>query len=58
MNVISKIQNKIVNVNDSILSALKRMDGHRTKLVFVFDEDSFLPLRRDSQRAVIVAIKK
>ena len=24
----------------------------------VFDEDSFLPLRRDSQRAVIVAIKK
>ena len=24
----------------------------------VFDEDSFLPLRRDSQRAVIVAVKK
>ena len=41
MNNISKIENKIISINDSIISALKQMDGHRTKLVFVFDKDKF-----------------
>lgn len=55
MNNISKIQNKIINVNDSIICALKNMDGQRTKLVFVFDEDRFQSILTigDIQRAII-----
>ena len=41
MNNISKIQNKIISANDTILHALKMMDGHRTKLLFVVDGDKF-----------------
>lgn len=55
MNNISKIQNKIINVNDTIISALRKMDGHRTKLVFVFDGDKFESILTigDIQRAII-----
>ena len=55
MNNISKIQNKIISINDSIVSALKQMDGHRTKLVFVFDGDKFESILTigDIQRAII-----
>lgn len=55
MNNISKIENKIISVNDTILSALKRMDGQRTKLVFVFDGDKFVGILTigDIQRAII-----
>lgn len=55
MNNISKIENKIISINDSIISALKQMDGHRTKLVFVFDGDKFECILTigDIQRAII-----
>lgn len=55
MNNISKIENKIISINDTIVSALKRMDGHRTKLVFVFDEEKFECILTigDIQRAII-----
>ena len=54
-NNISKIENKIISINDTIVSALKRMDGHRTKLVFVFDGDKFdcILTIGDIQRAII-----
>lgn len=55
MNNTSKIQDKIININDSIISALKKMDGHRTKLVFVFDGDKFVSILTigDIQRSII-----
>lgn len=55
MNNTSKIRNKIINVNDTIISALRKMDGHRTKLVFVFDGDKFESILTigDIQRAII-----
>jgi dTDP-glucose pyrophosphorylase len=55
MNNISKISDKIISINDSIVSALKKMDGHRTKLVFVFDGDKFESILTigDIQRAII-----
>ena len=55
MNNTSKIQNKIISVNDTIISALRKMDGHRTKLVFVFDGDKFdcILTIGDIQRAII-----
>lgn len=55
MNNISKIQDKIISSKDTIHYALKMMDGHRTKLVFVFDNDSFVSILTigDIQRAII-----
>jgi CBS domain-containing protein len=55
MNNISKIQNKIISANDTILHALKMMDGHRTKLLFVVDGDKFdcILTIGDIQRAII-----
>lgn len=55
MNNTSKIQDKIIGVSDTIISALKKMDGHRTKLVFVFDGDKFISILTigDIQRAII-----
>lgn len=55
MNNISKIENKIISINDSVISALKQMDGQRTKLVFVFDGDKFDGILTigDIQRAII-----
>lgn len=55
MNNISKIKNKIIASSDTILHALKMMDGHRTKLVFVIDDDHFFGILTigDIQRAII-----
>ena len=55
MNNISKIQNKVISADDTIISALRKMDGHRTKLVFVFDNDKFEGILTigDIQRAII-----
>ncbi len=55
MNNTSKIQNKIISANDTILHALKMMDGHRTKLLFVIDDDKFdcILTIGDIQRAII-----
>lgn len=55
MNNTSKIQNKIITSKDTIHHALKMMDGHRTKLVFVIDNDVFVSILTigDIQRAII-----
>lgn len=55
MNNTSKIHDKIIGINDTIITALKKMDGHRTKLVFVFDGDKFVSILTigDIQRAII-----
>ena len=55
MNNTSKIRDKIISINDTIIFALKKMDGHRTKLVFVFDGDKFVSILTigDIQRAII-----
>ena len=55
MNNISKIKDKIISVNDTIISALRKMDGHRTKLVFAFDGNKFEGILTigDIQRAII-----
>ncbi len=55
MNNTTKIQDKIISIDDTILSALQKMDGHRTKLVFVFDGDRFdcILTIGDIQRAII-----
>ena len=51
----SKIEDRIIGVNDTIVHALKQMDGQRTKLVFVFDGDKFECILTigDIQRAII-----
>lgn len=55
MNNTSKIKDKIIRSDDTILHALKMMDGHRTKLVFVIDDDTFISILTigDIQRAII-----
>ena len=55
MNNTSKIKEIIVSISDSIISALEKMDGHRTKLVFVFDGEKFESILTigDIQRAII-----
>ena len=55
MNNISKIEKKIISIDDTIISALKQMDGHRTKLVFVFDKSKFEGILTigDIQRSII-----
>ena len=55
MNNTSKIQDKIISADDSILHALRKMDGHRTKLLFVIDDDIFdcILTIGDIQRAII-----
>lgn len=55
MNNTSKIQDKIITSKDTIHHALKMMDGHRTKLVFVIDNDVFVSILTigDIQRAII-----
>ena len=37
MNIISKIQDKIVTADLTIISALKKMDEVKSKFLFVFD---------------------
>ena len=55
MNNTSKIRNKLISADDTILHALKKMDGHRTKLLFVMDNDRFdcILTIGDIQRAII-----
>ena len=55
MNNISKIQDKIVNAELTIISALKKMDEVKSKLLFVFDGDRFdcMLTIGDIQRAII-----
>lgn len=55
MNNISKIHDKLISLHASLLDALKKMDGHRTKLLFVFDEEKFISIITigDIQRGII-----
>lgn len=55
MHNFTKIVNKIISIDDTILFALKQMDGYKTKLVFVFDENKFESILTigDIQRAII-----
>ena len=55
MNNTSKIQNKIISSKDTIHYALLMMDGNRTKLLFVIDDDQFVCILTigDIQRAII-----
>jgi len=55
MNNTSKISNKIISASDTILHALKMMDGHRTKLLFIIDDGKFdcILTIGDIQRAII-----
>ena len=55
MNNITKIQDKIVNAEMTIISALKKMDEVKEKLLFVFDGNQFdcMLTIGDIQRAII-----
>lgn len=55
MNNISKIQDKIVNADLTIISALKKMDEVKSKFLFVFDGERFdcMLTIGDIQRAII-----
>lgn len=55
MNKITKIQDKIINAELTIISALKKMDEVKSKLLFVFDGDKFdcMLTIGDIQRAII-----
>lgn len=53
-----RIAKKIINIDASIIEALKKMDVEKTKVLFVFDEDKFEGLLTigDIQRAIIKGI--
>lgn len=55
MNNIAKIQDMIVNQHLTIISALKKMDEVKSKLLFVFDAEKFDSILTigDIQRAII-----
>ncbi len=55
MNNIGKIQDKIVNADLTIISALKKMDEVKTKYLFIFDGERFdcMLTIGDIQRAII-----
>lgn len=55
MNNISKIKEKIVSPEMTIISALEKMDEVKSKLLFVFDLDKFdcILTIGDIQRAII-----
>jgi dTDP-glucose pyrophosphorylase len=55
MNVMSKIKDRVIQSDSSILDGLKRMDILQVKLLFVFENDKFKGLLSigDLQRAII-----
>lgn len=55
MDVLSKIKERIIGANTTILEALKKMDVLQVKLLFVFEDNSFKGLLSigDIQRAII-----
>jgi dTDP-glucose pyrophosphorylase len=55
MDVLEKIKDRIILVDDTILQSLKRMDILQAKLLFVFDQEKFIGLLSigDLQRAII-----
>lgn len=53
-----RIDNRIISISDSLLSALKLMDSQKVKMLFVFDKDSFVSILTigDIQRAIVNSI--
>ena len=53
-----RIDNRSVSISDSLLSALKLMDSQKVKMLFVFDNDSFVSILTigDIQRAIVNSI--
>lgn len=53
--IITKIQNRIVQLNISIFQAMKKMDEEKIKMLFVFDKEEFISILTigDIQRAII-----
>ncbi len=47
--------NRTINIKDSIISSLKKMDSEKTKTLFVFSENSFMGMLTigDIQRAIL-----
>ncbi|WP_294142893.1 nucleotidyltransferase family protein [uncultured Sanguibacteroides sp.] len=58
MNYKEKISNKIVQVTQSIIRALKIMDAQKVKLLYVYDNDVFVSILTigDIQRAIIANV--
>ena len=53
--IITKIQNRIVQLDISIFQAMKKMDEEKIKMLFVFDKEEFISILTigDIQRAII-----
>lgn len=53
--MLHKIKNRIIPLSSSLLEAMKMMDNIKTKMLFVFKEDSFIGIVTigDIQRAII-----
>lgn len=54
-NVLEKISNRVIGVDETIINAMKKMDKEGVKLLFVFENDKFLGILTigDIQRAII-----
>ncbi len=54
-NVLEKISNRVIGVDETIINAMKKMDKEGVKLLFVFENDRFLGILTigDIQRAII-----
>ena len=54
-NVLEKISNRVIGVDETIINAMKKMDKEGVKLLFVFEDDKFLGILTigDIQRAII-----
>ena len=55
MQTIIKIQNRIIPSTNTLLAALKQMDGQKVKMLFVFEEMHFVSILTigDIQRAIV-----
>jgi dTDP-glucose pyrophosphorylase len=54
-NVLEKVSNRVIGVDETIINAMKKMDKEGVKLLFVFENDKFLGILTigDIQRAII-----
>ena len=54
-DVLAKISNRIIGVEETIINAMKKMDKEGVKLLFVMENDTFMGILTigDIQRAII-----
>ena len=54
-DVLAKISNRIIGVDETIINAMKKMDKEGVKLLFVMENDTFIGILTigDIQRAII-----